>query len=125
MIVDFRYAPDRVYLQNICAQDSGRGPDGTLSSPERLDRPVPLLEFRVQGPRQSDDATLTAGQEVRKNTPIDPGEIVATRRFEFNRSNGAWQINGRFYDPNRVDVVERLGTHSVWRLFNTSGGWSL
>ena len=31
-----------------------------------------------------------------------------TSYLKLDRGNGAWQINERFYDPNRVDVVERL-----------------
>ncbi len=32
-------------------------------------------------------------------------------------------INGRFFDRNRVDIVEKLNTQSIWALQNRSGGW--
>jgi spore coat protein A, manganese oxidase len=32
-------------------------------------------------------------------------------------------VNGKFFDQNRVDVVETLNTQSIWRLRNESGGW--
>jgi FtsP/CotA-like multicopper oxidase with cupredoxin domain len=123
VIVDFRNAPDVVYLENICDQDDGRGPGGTSSSPDRLDRGVPVLKFVVEGPTQPDDASLAPGDVVRPNTAIDPGEIVATRRFDFERRQGAWQINGRFFDPARDDATVRLGSAERWIVRNTSGGW--
>jgi FtsP/CotA-like multicopper oxidase with cupredoxin domain len=123
VIVDFRNAPDVVYLENLCRQDDGRGPGGDSSRPARLDRPVPLLKFVVEGPTQPDDARLAPGDEVRKNTPIDASEIEVTRRFEFQRSQGAWQINGRFFDPERDDAAPRLGGAERWILKNGGGGW--
>jgi spore coat protein A len=123
VIVDLRGAPDRVYLENILVQDEGRGPEGKLERREVRVPGVPLLELRVRGPAQPDDATLAVGDPVRPMTPIDPGEIVATRAFEFNRSQGAWQVNGRFFDPDRDDATPRLGTAERWILKNGSGGW--
>lgn len=123
VIVDFRNAPDVVFLENVCDQEDGRGPGGDSARPRRLDRGVPLLKFVVVGPTERDDATLQAGDEVRRQTPIDPGEIVTTRRFVFDRRQGAWQINDRFFDPGRDDARPRLGTAERWILENKSGGW--
>jgi FtsP/CotA-like multicopper oxidase with cupredoxin domain len=123
VVVDFRNAPDVVYLENLCDQEDGRGPGGDSSRPDRLSRGVPLLKFVVTGPTQPDDASLQPGDPVRPNTPIEPGEIVATRRFVFDRRQGAWQINDRFFDPRRDDARPRLGTAERWILENKSGGW--
>lgn len=123
VLVDFRAAPAEVFLENVLVQDEGRGPKGTLAEPEVRTPGVPVLKFVVEGPAQPDDATLAPGDPVRPNTPIDPREIVATRRFEFNRSQGAWQINGRFFDPDRDDARPRLGTAERWLLKNGGGGW--
>jgi FtsP/CotA-like multicopper oxidase with cupredoxin domain len=123
VVVDFRNAPDVVYLENLTDQDDGRGPGGSLASPDRLDRGVPLVKFVVEGPTDLDDARLEHGDVVRPNTPIDPGEIVATRRFALSRRQGAWQINDRFFDPVRVDAAPRIGTAERWILKNEGGGW--
>jgi FtsP/CotA-like multicopper oxidase with cupredoxin domain len=123
VIVDFRDAPDVVYLENLTDQDDGRGPGGTVTRPDRLDRGVPLLKFVVEGPTEPDDARLQAGDVVRPNTRIDPGEIVATRRFELSRRQGAWQINDRFFDPDRADARPQLDTAERWILKNDGGGW--
>lgn len=123
VLVDFRNAPAEVFLENVLVQDDGRGPRGKLDRYEVRTPGVPLVRFLVEGPVQPDDATLAPGDVVRPNTPIDPAEIVATRVLEFNRSQGAWQINGRFYDPDRDDATPRLGTAERWILRNGSGGW--
>jgi FtsP/CotA-like multicopper oxidase with cupredoxin domain len=55
--------------------------------------------------------------------PHTPGAEIPIRDIRLERGNGAWQINGQFFDPNRVDVVEKLDGQSIWRLTNHSGGW--
>ena len=52
----------------------------------------PSSKFIVEGTPQN-NATIGPGDALRPHTPIDPGEIVRTRRFEFERSHGAWVIN--------------------------------
>jgi FtsP/CotA-like multicopper oxidase with cupredoxin domain len=123
LIVDFRDAPSEVYLENILVQDQGRGPNGTIASHDTRVPGVPLVKFLVSGATLPDDATLAPGDLVRRNTPIDPREIAATRSFEFNRSEGAWQINGRFFDPDRLDANPALGSAERWILKNGGGGW--
>jgi FtsP/CotA-like multicopper oxidase with cupredoxin domain len=123
VVIDFTHSPDVVYLENILAQDSGRGPGGDLQNPDILQSPIRLVQFRVGGGSTSTDATVAPGTPLRPNTPIGPGEIVATRRFEFDRSDGAWQINERFFDPNRSDANPRLGSAERWILKNGGGGW--
>jgi FtsP/CotA-like multicopper oxidase with cupredoxin domain len=125
VIVDFGDAPDVVYLENICVQEDGRGPEGDLANHKVRIPGAPVLKFVVEGPKGRNDTTLSPEdlEPVRRNTPIQPGEIVATRVFEFERGNGAWQINGRFFDPKRDDATPKLGTAERWILRNKSGGW--
>ena len=54
---------------------------------------------------------------------LDPADVVATREFRFDRSNGAWTVNNRFFNPLRADAVPELGTMERWFLTNDSGGW--
>jgi FtsP/CotA-like multicopper oxidase with cupredoxin domain len=123
VVVDFRNAPDTVFLENIAVQDSGRGPAGDLANPEVVVPGTPLLKFVVQGPNVANDASIAVGDLLRPNTPILANEIVATREFEFIRSEGAWQVNGRFFDENRVDATPRINTAERWILKNGGGGW--
>ncbi len=82
----------------------------------------PSSKFIVEGTPQN-NATIGPGDALRPHTPIDPGEIVRTRRFEFERSHGAWVINNRFFDPDRDDATPKIGTAERWILENGSGGW--
>jgi FtsP/CotA-like multicopper oxidase with cupredoxin domain len=123
VIVDFSHAPDEVFLENILVQDSGRGPGGDLQNPDVQVPGVPLVKFIVEGSPVANDATVAPGTKLRPNTPIGKDEIVRTRHFEFNRSDGAWQVNGQFYDPARSDADPRLGTAERWVLKNGGGGW--
>ena len=123
VIVDFRNAPNEVFLENILVQDSGRGPGGDLANPDVRIPGTPLVKFIVEGSPVPNDASVQPGTPLRPNTPIQANEIVATRTFEFNRSQGAWQVNGRFYDENRADATPRRGTAERWILKNGGGGW--
>jgi len=123
VVVDFHDAPDVVFLENILLQDSGRGPGGDLQNPDVQIPGTPLVKFVVEGPNVANDATIQAGDLLRPNTPIDAAEIVATRQFEFNRSEGAWQVNGQFFDENRSDANPAVGSAERWILKNGAGGW--
>lgn len=123
VIVDFRNAPNEVYLVNVMRQDSGRGPHGTFANPQRLNPGQPLIKFIVEGAPVDNDATVAPGTALRPNHPIPDSDIVATREFLFHRSNGAWMINGKFFDEFRADATPTLGTAERWILKNGGGGW--
>ena len=123
VVIDFTSAPSEVYLTNVLAQDSGRGPGGDLRHPDVRLPGTPLLKFVVEGGPVTPQATVAPWTPLRPNTPILASEIAATRTFEFNRSEGAWQVNGRFYDPDRADATPALGSAERWILKNGGGGW--
>jgi FtsP/CotA-like multicopper oxidase with cupredoxin domain len=123
VIIDFRNAPNEVYLLNTIDQDDGRGPDGTRDDLDRADRPFPLVKFVVKGAPIANDVTIQAGRALNALAPIDPREARVTRRFEFERSGGAWVINGRIFDPERSDATPKLGSTERWILENKGGGW--
>ncbi|MGH7150966.1 MAG: multicopper oxidase domain-containing protein, partial [Planctomycetota bacterium] len=55
---------------------------------------------------------------------IDPNGAVATRNWRFERTNGQWAINGKFFNPNEIRATPKLNTSEIWFLRNNSGGWS-
>ena len=55
--------------------------------------------------------------------PADTLPPVTERFFEFNRRHGNYSINGRQWDPARVDDFPVLDTNEEWTLSNPSGGW--
>jgi FtsP/CotA-like multicopper oxidase with cupredoxin domain len=93
-----------------------------------MDECMPLVEFRITRDEE-DPSTIPADLHPRVAAYIQehlterPGLQVKNTDLRFERGNGAWQINGQFFDPDRVDVVEKLWTHSTWTLMNHSGGW--
>jgi spore coat protein A len=128
-IIDFSKLKlgSHVYLNNCMAQTNGRRPDG-LSTQCTNAHPGPdgvgsLLRFDVSFSAH-DPSTFTPGQTLRTDIPdFRSRKPDVTREWLFERSNGAWQINGRFYDPNRIDARVKLNTTEVWVLRNGGGGW--
>jgi FtsP/CotA-like multicopper oxidase with cupredoxin domain len=119
VIIDFRHAPDEVFLDNIMLQTDGRKGD-------RVDpnQPTPLLKFVVKGSPVANDVTITDGTIIRDQwEPISHNDVLATRSFRFDSSLGAWTINGRFFNPRRADAVPELGTAEEWTVENGGGGW--
>ena len=122
LIVDFRDAPDEVFLENIMQQTDGRKPDGTDRS-----KPTPLLKFVVEGPNVAADVGIEPGTKLRPFEPIREEDIVRTRVFEFERRRGAWVVNDEFFNPRRADAVPEIDptgrAAERWILRNKSGGW--
>ncbi len=146
------------YLVNTMPQFDGRGPKAKLEDggdprvlpvpfdvvgidgvPDQrlveVNRPIPLVKFIVSGPQVEDDATVKDGDLlIQTHRPITDEEVRhgAVREFIFERGKGAWQINGRFYDPTitnagpvlngpeKPPVLERA---EEWVLRNGGGGW--
>jgi FtsP/CotA-like multicopper oxidase with cupredoxin domain len=50
-------------------------------------------------------------------------KVQVERTFEFGRSNGAWTINDKFFDENRIMAKPKLGVPEIWTL-KAGGGWS-
>lgn len=122
IIVDFAKYPtgSQLFLVNRQEQKDGRKPTGKLLSPG--DR---VMRFDVGGapPAPDGSAVLTASTPLRPLPPINMSEVVQRRTLAFGRTNGAWVINDRFFDPLKPLLEVREGTAEVWRLVNTSGNW--
>ena len=116
VVVDFSgyEIGDEVILENRLVQTNGRGPD-------EIARPgTPILKFIVD--RDAYDPSQVPNT-LRELPPIDLDRVGAKRLFEFNRSDGAWQVNGEFFDEDRVSATPRLGVPEIWTLKNGGGGW--
>src|SRR6058998_202324 len=118
VILDFRDAPAEVFLANVLEQTDGRGPD-EVKLPG-----TSILKFIVGANRQSDDKIIGPGGQLRPHIAISSTEIVRTRRFEFDRSDGHWVVNERDFDPNRDDATPKINTAERWILKNGGGGWA-
>ena len=126
IVIDFSRYPvgSRVYLLNCLQMADGRKPEDEAN----MDACTPLVEFRVTR-EEADPTTIPDDLQpdirayINEHLTERPGLQIKNTDVRLERGNGAWQINGKFYDPNRVDVVEKLNTHTTWTLINESGGW--
>lgn len=120
VIIDFSNANigDQFYLENRLEQDDGRGPDDDLLDPDERQR---YLRFIVD--RDAPDPSQVPSV-LRELPPIDFNEVVRSRTFEFERTNGAWAVNDEFFDPSVSVANPTQNTAEIWTLTNDSGGWS-
>ncbi len=89
-----------------------------------LNRPIGLLKFVVKRTAGAEDATIEKGTPlIATHRPIKDDEVLAVREFIFERGKGAWQINGRFYDPYIANSAPVLDGAEEWVLRNGGGGW--
>ncbi|GAA3387123.1 multicopper oxidase family protein [Cryptosporangium minutisporangium] len=103
LIVDFSgYRPGQVVtLRN------GFGAGGTGQ----------VMRFRVTR-RVADESSVPA--RLAEVPPLVPPRDAPRRRFAFSRGRvgdrAGWVINGKPFDPSRVDATPRLGEIEIWRL---------
>src|SRR5205085_4050838 len=100
---------------------------GTFEQPQLLRNGTRMLELRVGNAIPDASANFyQAGMSLRPFAAITQAELKAVktfRTFEFDRSHGAWTVNGNLFDPNRSDAQPRLNQGEIWRIVNKSGGW--
>jgi FtsP/CotA-like multicopper oxidase with cupredoxin domain len=131
VIVDFSMFKEgeEVFVENRLAQDEGRGPNGTFEEPEILPSGTRILKFIV-GPKPSvpdPSFDVQPGDALRPFAAISQAELAAVktfRSFEFERSHGAWVINGQLAGNLSSPMGRPVnGVPEIWRLKNSSGGW--
>ena len=118
VIVDFSGAKvgDRIYLQNRLEQTNGAGPTGKIIAPTKL------VEFRVIGdPPQPDASDIYPGKPLLA-LPDMALPVAREKLWKFERTGGAWAINGEFFDPDvRYHIPQN--TAEKWTL-KSGNGWS-
>jgi FtsP/CotA-like multicopper oxidase with cupredoxin domain len=120
IIVDFSKfnKGDQLFLMNTLEQVDGRGPTG-----KQLNPGIPMMRFDVIGdPIEADLSQVPSN--LRPLPKIDLSKVSARRRFEFNRGNGMWTINGQVYSGTDERVKIPQGSAEIWTLKNGGGGWS-
>ncbi|MFF8946704.1 multicopper oxidase family protein [Streptomyces sp. NPDC014864] len=72
-----------------------------------------VMRFRVAR-KATDDSHVPA--RLSSYEPLTPAVAVATRHFDFRRTNDRWTINGRRFSTAETLARPRLGTVERWRL---------
>jgi FtsP/CotA-like multicopper oxidase with cupredoxin domain len=129
IIVDFsKINASRVYLVNRLEQVNGRGPTGKILTPGT---PIVQLNIGRAAPDYSrDPADPKLGPfKMRELPDADFFALLAraakakTRTFRFERGNGAWTVNGQFFNENAVSANPAQESEEVWVLQNPGGSW--
>jgi spore coat protein A len=103
--------------------DFSRYPVGTrvtLKNREEQSGPTSeVMRFEVVR-REKDESTVPERLAPEQDFP-DPNAADVTRRFRFSNSVvGTWSINGKPFDPERMDARPRLGSTEVWEFTSSA-----
>ena len=113
VIVDFSGATGRnLVLESVPAEPGYTGDNARQAS---------VMEFRV-GASAPDPSRLPSRLPSPKLVSPVPSKVSKTWTFGLAGDDHAsfWSINGKAFDPDRVDHRSRLGTVERWRFRNTS-----
>ncbi len=131
IVVDFSQfrIGTKVYLVNRLIQTDGRGPEGPLINTRDAaglltTAATQLLRFDVDidsNPATPDMSRVPA--LLRELPPINLAEVKANRRFEFDKENEVWTVNGKIFDVMDVVANPKRGTAEIWTL-KGKGDWS-
>ncbi len=100
VVIDFAgHRGENIVLENA---DAAFGPG---------ERDAEVMQFRVS----NEEVTDTSSPVPPALRPLPPtGPPVVTRTWNFDRTDQKWTINGKSFDPNRVDAQPTLGTTERW-----------
>lgn len=111
----------RLWLENRLVQTKGDGPESSLNSPGNPANV--LVEFRigaVVADMSRDPAAITDFAPI--TLPPLETEIV-TRIFDFDKSNGQWNVNGQPLSCDVVRFTMKRNSTERW-ILKTGWGWS-
>ena len=126
IIVDFgKINARRIYIVNRLEQVNGRGPTGRVLSPG-----TPVVQVNI-GSAKTDNSVDPAAAPLKMRELPDPdfGALLAraakapVRTWRFERGNGAWMVNGKFFDENVVNAAIPQESEEVWVIQNPGGDW--
>ena len=128
IIIDFAKYPigTKLYIVNRLLQTDSkgpenesankRGPDGLLIAPG-----TQILRFDVDSEPATPDMSQVPAK-LRALPPINLTEVVKTRTFKFNKTSGAWAMNGQLYDGTIATATPKRGTAEIW-ILQGEGDW--
>jgi FtsP/CotA-like multicopper oxidase with cupredoxin domain len=125
VIIDFStYKPGTViYLENRLEQINGKGTTGKILASSSKTQ---LLKFIVSSATVVDNSASLATLQTQVMVPMPDrtkNPIKIKRKFDFGTSNGAWVVNGQFFNPRTVSAYPVEGSQEEWTL-TSPGGWS-
>jgi spore coat protein A, manganese oxidase len=123
-VTDFHVAPSERCEVVI---DFSRYPIGTrLVLVNKLEDPDDRRMFRIMAfdvTRAEPDPSHVPAVLRPAEHAADTAPAARRRTFLFDRQGGYWSINGKQWDPMRVDARPVVNTNEDWVLQVDSGGW--
>jgi FtsP/CotA-like multicopper oxidase with cupredoxin domain len=115
----------RLYLVNRLEQVNGRGPTGKILNPG-----TPIVQINIGNAAPDYSADPAAKPLVMRQLP-DPdfNALLAkaakapVRNWRFERGNGGWMVNGKFFDENVVNASIPVNSEETWSIQNPGGSW--
>jgi FtsP/CotA-like multicopper oxidase with cupredoxin domain len=125
IVVDFSKYPigTQLFIVNRLVQTDGRGPDNGPRDAAGLltNAGTQILRFDiVRDPATPDMSQVPA--TLRELPPINLAEVVQNRRFEFDKQNEVWTVNGKTFDVEFATAKPKRGTAEIWML-KGKGDW--
>ena len=114
VIVDFSSFPagSIIHLENRLEQCDGAGPTNNILA---AGQGAKILQFRVVSDPVTDNSVNPATNPTFYQVPTRVTERI-TRCFKFDRNNGQWVINDKFFDCNEVRFRVKRNTAEIWQL---------
>jgi spore coat protein A, manganese oxidase len=94
----------------------GPGEQLVLHNEDGTGGTVAVMRFDVVGGGGSEDFRVPS--KLREREPLPPAN--ARRRWDLALGTSMWQINGKGFDPARIDARPRRGSTEVWTFVNHS-----
>jgi FtsP/CotA-like multicopper oxidase with cupredoxin domain len=121
IVVDFsRFALNTtLYLVNQLEQSSTREPDGVKAPGTRV-----LKIIVDRNPPQPDVSRVPS--VLRPLRPLPNATQLAAlpvRTWNFERSGGAWSVNGQFFDVSAPRLTCAKGSAEIWEFINNDNSW--
>jgi FtsP/CotA-like multicopper oxidase with cupredoxin domain len=118
------YQPGTViYLENRLEQISGKGPTGRILPSSDKTQLLKLIVTDAAFEDNSAPLTTLQTQEMVPMPDRTANPVKKKRSFSFDTKQGAWVVNGEFFNPAKISAYPVEGTAEEWT-FTSGGGWS-
>ena len=128
IVIDFSKYPidTQLFIVNRLIQTDGRGPEGPEVNIRGADglltgAGTQILRFDVAREPKTPDLSQVP-TTLRELPRIELSEVVRTRRFEFDKVNEVWTVNGKIFDVATAVASPKRGTAEIW-ILKGKGSW--